>query len=84
MVNLLAEEFKILTKVSSFHVKTIAFVTSAISTQNSNFPMQYLWPIFSKNGPLERQLTTFSERLKHIYPENVYELTKILFDKLEI
>ena len=37
---------------------------------------------FSKTGNLERHLVTCSDRVKHIYPKNVYELRETLFDKL--
>ena len=37
---------------------------------------------FSKTGNLERHLVTCSERVKHIYPKNVYELRETLFEKL--
>ena len=36
---------------------------------------------FSKTGNLERHLVTCSDRIKHIYPKNVYELRKTLFEK---
>ncbi len=39
--------------------------------------------IFSKTGNLERHLITCSERVKHIYPKNVYRLRKTLFEKLD-
>ena len=39
--------------------------------------------IFSKKGNLERHLVTCSDRIKHIYPKNVYELRKTLFEKLD-
>ena len=39
--------------------------------------------IFSKTGNLERQLITCSERVKHIYPKNVYQLRETLFGKLD-
>ena len=39
--------------------------------------------IFSKTGNLERHLITCSERVKHIYPKNVYQLRKTLFEKLD-
>ena len=39
--------------------------------------------IFSKTGNLERHLTTCSERVKHIYPKNVYHLRETLFEKLD-
>ena len=39
--------------------------------------------IFSKTGNLERHLITSSERVKHIYPKNVYQLRKTLFEKLD-
>ena len=38
---------------------------------------------FSKTGNLERHLVTCSERVKHIYPKNVYELRETLFEKLD-
>ena len=38
---------------------------------------------FSKTGSLERHLVTCSDRLKHIYPKNVYELRETLFEKLD-
>ena len=39
--------------------------------------------IFSKTGNLERHLITCSERVKHIYPKNVYHLRETLFEKLD-
>ena len=38
---------------------------------------------FQKAGNLERQLVKFSERVKHIYPKNLYQLRETLFDKLD-
>ena len=38
---------------------------------------------FSKPGNLERHLITCSERVKHIYPKNVYQLRETLFGKLD-
>ena len=38
---------------------------------------------FSKTGNLERHLVTCSDRVKHIYPKNVYEQRKKLFEKLD-
>ena len=38
--------------------------------------------IFSKTGNLERNLITCSDRVKHIYPKNVNQLRKTLFEKL--
>ena len=38
---------------------------------------------FSETGNLERHLVTCSECVKHIYPENVYELRETLFEKLD-
>ena len=38
---------------------------------------------FSKTGNLERHLVTCTDRVKHIYPKNVYELRKTLFEKLD-
>ena len=38
---------------------------------------------FLKTGNLERHLVRCSERVKHIYPKNVYQLRGTLFDKLD-
>ena len=38
---------------------------------------------FSKTGNLERHLVTCTDRVKHIYPKNVYELRETLFEKLD-
>ena len=37
----------------------------------------------SKTGNLERHLVTCSDRVKHIYPKNVYELRETLFENLD-
>ena len=39
--------------------------------------------IFSKTGNLERHLSKCSERVKHVYPKNVYQLGENLFEKLD-
>ena len=39
--------------------------------------------IFSTTGNLERHLIKCSERVKHIYPKNVYQLRETLFEKLD-
>ena len=39
--------------------------------------------IVSKTGNLEGRLVTCSERVKHIYPKNVYQLRETLFEKLD-
>ena len=39
--------------------------------------------IFSKSGILERHLITCSERVKHVYPKNAYQLRETLFEKLD-
>ena len=38
---------------------------------------------FSRTFNLERHLTTCSERVKNIYPRNVYQIRETLFDKLD-
>ena len=38
---------------------------------------------FSRTGNLEQHLVTCSDRIKHIYPKNVYELRETLFEKLD-
>ena len=39
--------------------------------------------LFQKTGNLERHLVRCSERVKHIFPKNVYQLPETLFDKLD-
>ena len=39
---------------------------------------------FQKPGNLDRHLVRCSEQVKHIYPKNVYQLRKTLFDKLDL
>ena len=39
--------------------------------------------IISKTGNSQRHLITCSERVKHIYPKNVYHLRETLFEKLD-
>ena len=38
---------------------------------------------FNRTFKLERNLTTCSERLKNVYPRNVYQIRETLFDKLD-
>ena len=38
---------------------------------------------FQKTGNMERHLVRCNERVKHIYPKNVYQLRETLFDKLD-
>ena len=38
---------------------------------------------FSKTGNLEQHLFTCSDRIKLIYPKNIYELREALFEKLD-
>ena len=38
---------------------------------------------FNKTFNLEQHLTTFSERVKNVYPGNVYHIRETLFDKLD-
>ena len=38
---------------------------------------------FQKTGILERHLVRCSERVKHMYPKNMYQLRETLFDRLE-
>ena len=40
-------------------------------------------PFFNKRFNLERHLTTCSERVKIVYPRNVYQIRETLFDKLD-
>ena len=39
--------------------------------------------IFSKTGNLKRNSVTCSDRVKHLYPKNIYELRETLFEKLD-
>ena len=38
---------------------------------------------FQKTGKFERHLVRCSERVKHIYPKNVYQIRETLFDKFD-
>ena len=38
---------------------------------------------FSRAFNLERHLTTCSERVKNVYPRNVYQIRETIFDKLD-
>ena len=38
---------------------------------------------FNRSFNLERHLITFSERVKNVYPKNVYQIPETLFDKLD-
>ena len=38
---------------------------------------------FNRTVNLERQLTTRSERVRNVYPRNVYQIRETLFDKLD-
>ena len=59
---------------------------SYVSDKNSflkSFHCSTCDTIFSKTGNLERHLIICSERVKHIYPKNVYQLRETLFEKLD-
>ena len=47
------------------------------------FPCTTCDTFFSKAGNLERHLVTCSDRVKHIYPKNIFELRETLFEKLD-
>ena len=38
---------------------------------------------FNRTFNLERHLTTYSERVKNVYPRNVCQIREFLFDKLD-
>ena len=77
------EVFKSMKRASNFHDTTITFATSTTSTHCSK-PSGVLrvTHFFTKTGNLERHLVTCSDRVKHIYAKNVYELRETLFEKL--
>ena len=71
-------------KLSSFYATTITFATSTTSTHCSKpSDVTTCDTFFSKTGNLKRHLVTCSDRVKHIYPQNVYELRETLFEKLD-
>ena len=73
-----------MTKVSSFYVTIIAFATSATSARYSKLSDAVLVTrFFSKFSNLERNLVICSERSKHIFLKNLYELRETLFDILD-
>ena len=57
--------------VDNFHALSKAFRCSTCDTY------------FQKTGNMERHLVRCSERVKHIYPKNVYQLRETLFDKFD-
>ena len=42
-----------------------------------------MWHNLFKTGKSERHLITCTERVKQIYPKNVYQLRETLFEKLD-
>ena len=48
-----------------------------------DFSCTTCYTFFSETGNLERYLITCSDRVKHIYPKNVYELRETLFEKMD-
>ena len=58
------------------HVSSINAVLQAFPCSNCDIS-------FSRAFNLERHLTTCSERVKHVYPRNVYQIRENLFDKLD-
>ena len=78
------EVIKSMKKVSSFYATKITFATSRKSMHCSKASGVLRATRFSqKRGNLERHLVTCSDRVKHIYPKNVYELRGTLFEKLD-
>ena len=72
--------------MSSFYVTTITFATSTTSTINALFKAFRCTTcdtFFSKADNLERHLFTCSDRVKHFYPKNVYDLRKTFLEKLD-
>ena len=59
------------------------FHVSDINSFFESFRCSSCDKIFSKTANLERHLITCSERVKHIYPKNVYQLRETLFEKLD-
>ena len=49
--------------------------------QSFRFP--YCDTFFNKTFNLERHLSTCTERVKNVYPRNVYQIRETLFDKLD-
>ena len=69
-------------------VKLLRYKNRICYVNNMNAFFKALWcttcdTFFSKTGNLERNLAICSDRVKHIYPENVYELRKMLFERLD-
>ena len=59
------------------------FYVSDMNSFFTSFRCSKCDTMFSKTGNLERHLTTCSERVKHFYPKNVYQLRETLFEKLD-
>ena len=56
---------------------------SNIKTVFQSFRCPNCDTFFNRTFNLERHLTTCSERVKNIYPRNVYQIRETLFDKLD-
>ena len=70
--------------VSNFYAATITIATSTTSTPCSKLSGVLRVTHFSqRRGIWNDILITCSERVKHIYPKNVYELIETLFEKLD-
>ena len=83
LVNLLVGAFKKMIKLSNFYVKAIKFATKTTSTCFIEaYRCSTRDTFYSKTVNLEGQLVTCTERVKHVYPKNVYELGGILFHNL--
>ena len=71
-------------KTSNFYDTTITFATSTTSMNCSKPSGVLRVTLFSQRGGIWRRIfVTCSDRVKHIYPKNVYELRETLFEELD-
>ena len=73
------EVFKSKKKVSSLRYNNHICYVKHINALLKAFRCTTCDTFFSKKGKMERHLVTFSDRVKHNYPKNVYEMGQTLF-----
>ena len=85
LVSSVEEVFKSTKKVSSFYATTIKFATSTTSMHCSKLSNVLRVTHFSqrRGRNLEQLFVTCSDRVKNIYPKNVYELRETFFEELD-
>ena len=61
----------------------IFYVSNINAVYRASFRCPICYTFFNRTFNWERHLTTCSERVKNVYPRNVYQIRETLFDKLD-